>query len=651
MIANIGYLLLLVGVVSSALAALICLQAMLRKKPAAISETRLLTALATLAISAAFLLVISVLVAGRFNFEIVFDNTSRQMNLLQRVTAVWGNKSGSLLFWSFLLTISITIIAFGKWKSEKEPYFNGVLFLLQVFNLFFVALITFRANPFSRLWQLPTGNVVASVFAPPASSVYTPLDGQGLNPLLKHLGMVIHPPLLYLGFIFFFIPYAYALVSLWRRDYSYTWLKHSRVWITLAWIFLGAGILLGCWWAYDILGWGGYWGWDPVEVAGLMPWLSALGLLHSLEVFTVSQRARRWAYWQIILTVILIIFGIYLSRTGVVSSVHAYSTSSIGIPFMFFFIALLVVSLVSLLMRGKDLQPDEQPKRMLSRPGLSRILSLCLTALVVISLVGVTLPLTTGLFYDEPRQASQALYEWNFAPFLLVILVITALGFIPRGKKSMIVSIVIAALCTLGIWILIGSMTLPAFLGFGAVFFLIAALLLSVVDRLKRGKGGSRTAPSYWASILLHLGFALLALGVIGSRNLAETNILSLEHGQSVQLGEWTITKQAEEVSAATDEQVLYMEEYQFSQDDQATPLYPRILWYEDTGSTVSSPAIHSALDEDIYAAILEWDGVEQGDTIVLLSYFPLMIWLWIGGVLMLLGAFLYLFYPLRSKD
>ena len=654
MIANIGFILLVLGVVCSALAAVLSLLGMWKEKFSFSHEVKLLSAITTVAVSAAFVLVLFLLVSGQFNYEMVYDKTSTHMNAIQKVTAVWGNKSGSLLFWSFLLSICVSIAAFGKWKGDKEPYFHGVMLLLSLFNLFFIALITFQTNPFARLWQMPAGDVVASVFAPSGAAVFNPGEGLGLNPLLKHTAMVIHPPLLYLGFILFFIPFAFALVSLWRRDYSFTWLQNTRGWITLAWVFLSAGILLGCWWAYDILGWGGYWSWDPVEVAGLMPWISALGLLHSMDTYQTSPHMRRWAYRQIIATMLLIIFGIYLSRTGAVSSVHAYSQSSIGPAFMGFFIFLLAISLVSLFARRKELTPKEEPPNFRSRAGLARVLAICTTLLVVICLVGVTLPIISRAISGTATEPAQLYYEWNFAPPLLVIFVITALGFMPRRKGSLTICILAALVLTILTGLLYGKMTFSAFLGLGVVFFQMAAMIQAAVVQGKQhaedGKPGSFSS-ARWASLLLHFGFALLALGVIGSRSLESTGTVKLQSGQSTNLGDMQVMKIGTGVAASQEAQVLYGEEYRFqAAGEKEMLLQPHILWYEDTGSTVSSPAIHSTLKGDTYAAILEWDGMAEGETTVLISYYPMMSWLWIGGILMM-GAALWYLAAISKKD
>jgi len=642
MIANIGYLLLVLGVVCSALAAAICLLAVLKKDRSYGMETRVLSVIGTLAICVAFLLAVFLLISGRFDYEIVYENTSRQMDVLQKVTAVWGNKSGSLLFWSLLLSICVSITAFSKWQGKKEPYFHGVMLLLQLFNLFFVALITFQTNPFARLWQMADGDVAAAVFAPQGALPLIPTDGLGLNPLLKHVGMVIHPPLLYLGFIMFFIPFAFALVSLWRKDYSFTWFRSTRTWVVLAWVFLTAGILLGCWWAYDILGWGGYWSWDPVEIAGLMPWLSGLGLLHCLHTYRSSERVRRWAYGLIVLTMLLIIFGIYLSRTGVVTSVHAYSQSSIGPAFMGFFIFLLVISLGSLAARWKDLQPHTASPAFLTPEGLTCTLALCLTLLVLICLLGVTLPLTSQAFTGQRTEPSTLYYEWSFAPPLLVILISNALGYLPQKKNLRTLSICIALALTMITGVLFGKMTISALFGLSAVYFLIAALVLTAIDRFSRSSQvvKKKRVSTIAAGIVLHLGFALLALGVVGSRDLAESNVVSLQAGQSTALGSLQVTKTSAQVEVSANQQVLYAEEYVFQQEGNPDiVLQPHILWYDDTGSTVSSPAIHSTLLSDTYAAILEWDGTSNGSTTVLLSQFPFMAWLWIGGVLLMLGT------------
>jgi len=639
MIGTLGYSFLVVGVVCSSLIVLLNLWALLKRKRAFLLEIRVLSAVGTLAVCAAFGLAIFLLVTGRFEYEMVYENTSRQMDMLQKATAVWGNKNGSLLFWSFLLSICVSLTVFEKWEGKKEAYFHGVVLLLQLFNLFFVALVAFETNPFARLWQLANGEVVASVFTPAGASPFTPADGLGLNPLLKHVGMIIHPPLLYLGFILYFVPFAFAIVSLWRRDYSIAWLRYSRTWLVLAWVFLTAGILLGCWWAYDILGWGGYWSWDPVEIAGLMPWLSGLGLLHCLHTYQSSTRVRRWCYGLMMGTVLLIIFGIYLSRTGVVASVHAYSQSNMGTAFMGFFLFLLLISLSSLAAHWKDLQPRGQRPAFLTPEGLTCILLLCLTLLVCVCLVGVTLPLTSQALTGQRIEPSTLYYEWSFAPPALIILLSIALGYLPRKKSLCIVSILSAIALTIITGIVFAQMNASAFVGFSAVYFALVALLLSIFyhpevapSKKEKNKGFSNTI-----GILLHLAFALLALGIVGSQ-LDESQVVSLQNGQSTTLGNWQVTKTTTKIEESANKQILYAEEYVFLADGkEKVILQPLILWYEDTHSTVSSPAIHSTLLSDTYAAIIAWDGNENGKTTVLLSTFPFMQWLWLGGSLLIL--------------
>ncbi len=632
---------LVLGAVCSAFAALLNLLALLKRKNSYLVETRVLSAIGTIAICIAFILVEVLLVSSRFDYEIVFDTTSLQMNLLQKLTAVWSNKSGSLLFWSFLLSICVFITAFGKWQGKKEPYFPGVMLLLHLFNLFFVALVAFQVDPFARLWQLVDGSVAAAVFAPQGASPYAPLDGEGLNPLLKHLGMVVHPPLLYLGFIFFFIPFAFALVSLWRKDYSSTWLGGTRTWLVLAWVFLTAGILLGCWWAYEILGWGGYWSWDPVEIAGLMPWLSGLGLLHCLRTYRSSAHVRRWTYTLMVATVLLIIFGIYLSRTGAVSSVHAYSQSSIGPSFMGFFIFLLLLSIGSLAVRWKDLRPKTDSPAYLTPEGLTCTLALCVTLLVLVCLFGVTLPLTTQAFTGQSIEPSQLYYEWSFSPLLIVIFISIALGYLPAKKNLRTYSILGGLVLAVLTGLFFKKMSIFGLIGLWLVFFVISALIITALHRFSRSVPRKiKKKSAMLAGILLHLGFALLALGVVGSRSLSDATTVSLLTGQSTALGSWQITKTTAGVEVAADEQVLYAEEYVFRKDSgQEIALQPHILWYSDTGSTVSAPAIRSNLASDTYTAILEWDGFSNGTTTVLLSHYPLMAWMWIGGVLLMLGT------------
>ncbi len=277
MAANIGFGALVVaflvsiyGIVAAAIGAW-------KKLPAWVESARLAMLLTFPLISLTALSIIYLLVTGSYEVAYVSEVTSNSMPLYLKVTALWGGQAGSLVFWSWLLSAFATAVTLRKWDRDRE-FLPWVIIVSLVTLAFFLLLIIFFENPFERLWQT-AGGVKIAMFQPAGSLLFTQADGRGLNPLLRHPGMIIHPPMLYLGFVAFVIPYAFAIAALVTGRTDDRWIRITRRWSLVAWLFLSLGLILGGRWAYDVLGWGGYWGWDPVEIAAFMPWLSRNSVL------------------------------------------------------------------------------------------------------------------------------------------------------------------------------------------------------------------------------------------------------------------------------------------------------------------------------------------------------------------------------------
>ena len=276
---------------------------------------------------------------------------------------------------------------------------------------FFVGLALFVENPFERFWQFG-GQQIASMFAPSAgATIVMPPNGRGLNPLLRHPGMIIHPPMLYLGFVSFVIPFAFAVAALITGRSDDRWIRLTRRWTLIAWLFLSLGLVLGMRWAYDVLGWGGYWGWDPVEIAALMPWLSGTAFLHSVMIQEKRGLFKRWNMILIILTYCLVIFGTFLTRSGVLSSVHAFAQSSIG-PLFFGFIGLtFVVSLALLLHRWPSLKSEGSMTSVLSREAFFLINNLLFIGILIVCFWGAVYPLISELFTGQKVTVGPSFYQ------------------------------------------------------------------------------------------------------------------------------------------------------------------------------------------------------------------------------------------------
>jgi len=345
-IGGIGYGLLVIALVTSLVAMVTSIYGACARS-AAMLETARRAALVTfplLTISVITLLYL--LVSGHFEYAYVYQTTDLAMPLYLKLAALWGGQEGSLLFWCWLLSGFTFLVLVRKWKTERD-LLPWVITVTSFTLLFFLFLVLFFENPFLRYFITMGGDVVSSLFPPVLSILANPTDGSGLNPLLRHVGMVIHPPTLYLGFTGFVIPFAYAIAVLITGRTDDHWVKSTRKWSLAAWLFLSIGLILGSRWAYDVLGWGGYWGWDPVEISALMPWLTGTAYLHSMVTQEKRGLFKHWNIALIILTFCLVIFGTFLTRSGMLSSVHAFSQSAIG-PAFFIFISIIFIFFIIL---------------------------------------------------------------------------------------------------------------------------------------------------------------------------------------------------------------------------------------------------------------------------------------------------------------
>ena len=315
MIANLGFGILLVTffvTVYSAVSAILSSRDRTSRAAAMVESARRAMLLTWPLLTLAAGLLIYLLVNNHFEVEFVYQVTSLSMPTYLKVTAWWGGQAGSLLFWSWLMSAFASLVTLRKWERDRE-FLPWVILVSCVTLAFFVGMTAFFENPFRQFYQTSTG-VEAFLLQPANSVLFTPQDGQGLNPLLRHPGMIIHPPMLYLGFVSFVIPFAFAIAALVTGRTDDRWIRITRRWTLWAWLFLTFGLVLGGRWAYDVLGWGGYWGWDPVEIAAFMPWLTGTAFLHSVMIQEKRGMLKQWNMLLIILTYDLVILGTFITR-------------------------------------------------------------------------------------------------------------------------------------------------------------------------------------------------------------------------------------------------------------------------------------------------------------------------------------------------
>ena len=316
------------------------------------------------------------LITEQYQLTYVYSVTDPQTPALYRFTALWGSQKGSLLLWSLLMS-GFTFAAIGlNWRSERRLMPYAIAYMMATLA-FFLGLSLFVENPFERWWILPSApvaeQVISTALIPPGAIAPAEANlragAEGLNPLLRHFGMVIHPPMLYLGFVGFTIPFAFAMAALASGDLSTGWIKATRRWSLIAWICLSIGLILGGRWAYDVLGWGGYWGWDPVENAAFLPWLVGTAFIHSVMIQEKRGMLKRWNMVLVIASFSAVMFGTFATRSGVIESVHSFARSEVGFPMLAFWAAMTMVALWTLLWRWRRGElGDERHFANLSQP-------------------------------------------------------------------------------------------------------------------------------------------------------------------------------------------------------------------------------------------------------------------------------------------
>jgi cytochrome c-type biogenesis protein CcmF len=659
MISNLGFLTLALAFLL-AVYGLFAVILGLAQKSAAWTESARLALLLIFPLVTVSLIVLALLLVGqRFDVAYVYSVTSSEMPIYLRLTAVWGGQSGSLLFWSWLLAGFSLFFSLRKWREDVDllPWSLLVVFITLAF---FLMLNVFMEPSFERFWHMPDGSRVLSVLQPVGSWPLMPQDGQGLNPLLRHPGMIWHPPTLYLGFIGFIIPFALAVSSLASGRRDRRWVDIARPWMLIAWVFLSLGLVLGMRWAYDILGWGGYWGWDPVEIAALMPWLSATAWIHTAILQRRGDHYKRWNLVLVILTFVLVIFGTFITRSGMLSSVHAFAGSEIGLP-MFIYTAILSLGSLGLLVyRWRDLRTDYAPSFGFTKETLTLFSNLVLLSILMVCFLGVIYPIISELLTDTQITVGPAWYKRITGP--LLILQLFLVGICPlagwsvtnlvRLRKRLWALLPLSLLAPLGAWILADIRHWLVLLCLWLVAFGVGVLIADYVQQAAReqGRSAGEILSALWAPIrrnhrryggmLVHLGIILMSLGIIGIEGLQQETQSTLSLGETVNLGGYSFKFEGLEHFEGEDGRLIT--EALLAVTRNGTPvgaLYPQREIYTNMGMAITQPGLQSNLDVDLYAVLIDWRPISQDEATFRVFINPLVTWLWLGTVVLTLGT------------
>jgi cytochrome c-type biogenesis protein CcmF len=586
--------------------------------------------------------------SDNFSMAYVVEHSNRTLPTFFKFAAIWSGQQGSLLFWTFLLSIYVfsALFVYRAKHPELMPYVGVVLMGVM---LFFLTLNNFIVSPFQVLGAAGTTGAMHWV---------TRADGNGLNPLLQYPEMVIHPPVLYSGYTGFAIPFAFALAALLGRYPGEKWIHLTRRWTMIAWGFQSAGILLGAHWAYAVLGWGGYWSWDPVENASLMPWLTGTAFLHSVMMQEKRGMMRVWNVWLVFTTFILTIFGTFLTRSGVVSSVHAFAQSTIG-PWFLGFIGLILAVCLAAYLRNRDyLRSDNQLDSMVSRESSFLFNNLILLVACVAVISGTLFPVLSEWVRGTKISVGAPFFNKVNLPIGLFLLFLTGVGPLLAWRKTSLASLrrnfggpLLIGLAAGGVGIALGLrqfyvtvclilsvfVTLTILLEFYRGARVISARsnsnLLSAVAQLTM-----RNTRRY-GGYVVHFGIVLIFIGISGTA-FNQDKQMEMPAGAQMQIGPYHLTNQTFD---STPENNYTAEKATIAVDrngKQVIMLYPERRFYPSNQESGTMVAIYSTLKQDLYV-VYAGRSPDTQQPVIHAYLNPLVKWIWLGGAVVVLGTLL----------
>ncbi|MEI8131433.1 MAG: heme lyase CcmF/NrfE family subunit [Leptolinea sp.] len=658
MIANVGYGILWLTFILAIYSAGAAAYGGVRKSSVWVESARLATLLVFPLLTLAAGSLVYLLATGHYEVEFVYNVTSNSMPLYLKMTALWGGQSGSLLFWVWLMAAFSFSVMLRNWERDRE-FLPWVILVPAVTLVFFLGLSVFVENPFVRYWETTGGEQIAAMFKPLGAALIFPADGRGLNPLLRHLGMVIHPPMLYLGFVSFIIPFSFGIAALITGRNDDRWIRLTRRWSLVAWLFLSLGLILGSRWAYDVLGWGGYWAWDAVEIAAFMPWLTGTAFLHSVMIQEKTGMFKRWNMVLIIITYALVIFGTFLTRSGVLSSVHAFSQSAIG-PLFFGFIAItFAISLGLLLWCWVDLRAEGGMHSLLSREALFLFNNLLFMGILIVCFWGVIYPIISELFTGQKVTVGPPFYERATAPLFAGLLLLMGVAPLSAWGHS--------TWKTLGkaIWkpflvsiIVIIVVLLEGIRSVGAIFVFWLISLVASVTLYEYGRAafararrtGENLLISFWklaghnrrryGGYIIHLGVVVMALGIIGIELFQTETQGTIARGQSLSIANYTITYADLAIFDTPEGRNVARAVVHVTKNGRDLgELYPRRDYYYESQQPMTIPGVRSTLEDDVYVLLVDWLPITADGATFKIYHNPLVNWLWVGGYIFVLGT------------
>lgn len=576
------------------------------------------------------------LITNDFSIKYVAGYTSTSLPLRYRITALWGGMEGSLLFWALLLTSFTALACFQNRNRNRElmPWVNATA---STVGAFFISLLVFLTPPFALLG-------------------FVPAEGTDLNPLLQNYWMQIHPPSLYLGYVSWTIPFGFAIAALATGRLDDLWIRTSRRWCLAAWFFLSLGNLFGARWAYEVLGWGGYWAWDPVENAAFMPWLTGTAYLHSVMIQERKDMLKVWNMVLIIMTFGLTIFGTFLTRSGVISSVHSFTQSGLG-PYFLTFLGIMVAIAVGLLIwRLNDLKPRHQLDSLLSRESAFLFNNLLLVGIAFATLWGTIFPVLSEWVRGVKITVGPPFFNRVNAPLAIALLFLMGVGPLIAWRRASWKQLTSVFLWPATIGLAAGFIAFAAGMrSFSAVLVVSfsAFALYTVAEEFRIGASARRRmVQESWGTAILglirknqrryggyvvHVGIVFIFLGVTMSSVYRVEQAFTVQLGESFSIGpyhlEFTDLQNSED-----DHMARLAATLKVSEDGQEiTTLAPEKRFYKKPEQPATEVAFRSTMRDDLYVIL---GSVDEAKNVTFQAYInPMVLWMWLGGIVLVLGT------------
>jgi len=573
--------------------------------------------------------------------QYVWQFSNRDMSPIYKFSAIWGGMDGSMLLWCLMLTMCGALVAYWSSHSSRK-LMSWVLAVTNSSSLFFLTMVVFVTNPF---------RYVRASFIPP--------DGNGLNPLLQNPLMAIHPPMLYAGFTIFSVPFAFCLGALFSGSLSNDWLRLTRRWTLVAWGFLTAGIVLGGHWAYVELGWGGFWAWDPVENASFLPWLTGSAFLHSVMVQERKNMLKVWNVWLIAGTYLLTVFGTFLTRSGVVQSVHAFASTDVGWVFLLYIGIMIALTLALTIYRRSELRSERTIESFLSREAIFLVNNLLFLGICFATLWGVMFPVLSEAITGAKQTVGIPFFNKVNVPLFLLLVFLMGVGPLLAWRKaswsSILKTFLWPALTASFVGVILIWAGIEGFypiLSYSLCWFVLAGIMLE----MHRGMRSQRVTPegqissvrglgnllrrhrTRYAGYLVHIGVVIAVIGITASMAHKVEKEFALKPGESFQVGRFSLTLNSLDAERKKNYDRFYAEVLVSDRNSGKLigAMHPELRSYRRNNETTTEVDLRTSLREDIYLVLV---GTEGEQAALKLFINPLQVWLWIGTIVMIVGT------------